>query len=37
MMQIRGVYGNRISDKFLQQIEEKNIVFMEDGVDLSDL
>lgn len=31
------MFGNKISDRFLEQIEVKNVVFMEDGVDLNDL
>jgi len=34
---MRKTYGNRISDKFLENIEDRKIVFMEDGSDLRNM
>jgi hypothetical protein len=34
---MRKIYGKKISNDFLDQIEDRIIVFVEDGADLRDL
>ena len=37
IVEMRRLYGKRINNEFLSQIEERVIVFVEDGSDLREL